>query len=111
WYFRPEYLTGEVSAVGVDKRRVLKGERKRQLVVGNVSKGEGLAVPNVSWRLSLRGFRPFEGGQKKRGTYARMEKGTGTLIFKGKRQTLGGSWVRVPRGCTIEVAGQRISWS
>jgi hypothetical protein len=61
--------------------------------------------------MSLRGFRPFEGGQKKRGVYARMDSGASTLIIKGKRQALGGSWVLIPRGCTIEIAGQRVSWS
>jgi Mg-chelatase subunit ChlD len=111
WYFRPEYIAGEVSVVGVAKRKILKSERKRRFVVGNVPKGEGLTVPNVAWRLSLRAFRPFEDGQKRRGVYARMETGTGALVLRGKRQTLGGSWTWLPRGSTVEVAGQRVIWS
>lgn len=110
-YIRPEYLVGELSVIGITKRKILKSEKKKELIVGAVAKGQGVAVPNANWRLAVRAFRPIGRDGKPRGSYARMESGSGKLVTKGKRQTLSGSWIKLPRGSTLEIGETRVSWS
>ncbi len=111
YYCRSEYIVGEVAVAGITKRKVLKTEKKIQLVVGNVQRAEGIPVPDATWRLALRAFRPCGGNHKQRGVYARMEAGTASVVYRKKRETIGTEWVRLARGSTVEVAGKRVTWS
>jgi hypothetical protein len=113
YYCRPEYVSGEINVLGAVTRGVQKSERRKNIVIGNVQAAEGIPVPNADWRLVMQAFCPSWMQMKKpRGIYVRMERGQATLIYRDKRQSITTlDWVRIYRGCTIEVGGKRISFN
>lgn len=106
---RPEYLQGELVVSGSQggARRLDKSEKKTKLIIGNVSRGEGIQVPGVTWRLSVRTFKPGGAESKPRGVYACMENGSATL----SGEALTGDWKTLPKGSKIEVQGRTIGWN
>lgn len=110
--YRPEYLHGELIALGLGKREISKGERLKRLAAGNIAAGEGWAVPGASWRLVLRAVKAGEEKGLSRGVYVRVDQGTATLIHPDKaQQPCGTTWVALARGCMIEVGGSRLTWN
>jgi hypothetical protein len=110
--YRPEYLHGELIALGLGKREISRGERLKRLAVGNITAGEGWAVPGVPWRLILRAVRTGEEKGLSRGVYVRVDQGAATLTHPGStHQTCGTTWVALARGCMIEVGGSRLTWN
>ncbi len=110
--YRPERIRGELFVAGVGTRVVTSGERLKRLAVGNVAAGEGWVVPRVAWRLTLRAVRTGEEKGMRRGTYVRIEQGTGNIEWPGmKSRSAGGGWVPLPRGSRITLGVSSLTWN
>jgi len=111
YLYRPEYISGTFVALGHGVCKVQRSQKRRTIIIGRANQGEGIPISGVNWRLVIQAFRSGEQA-KQRGSYAKMEGGLGTLIHKEQRQSITSSdWVKIHRGCTIEVGKVRISFN
>jgi hypothetical protein len=109
---RPEYIVGEINIIGVGTYRFQDSERRKTIIIGDVKSTDGISIPNADWRLIIKATHPGGEIKKPRGIYVKMERGQGMLIYREQRQSITTlDWVRIHRGCTIEVGGRRISFN
>jgi hypothetical protein len=113
YHRRDQYLVGHLAVLDVAVRTFRPTDRRKEVVVGEVTTSDGIEVPGAAWKLWIRAFAPRGADGKPRGIYARMEHTTAKVTLGRKTTVLAREWHRIGRGSRIEIedTGTSVTWN